>query len=669
MIVMMAILALTIDTGYMYSMQTQLDRAVDAAALAGAASLEEGQDIANQKAVEYLVRNPVGTGPVTNNELGQQMSEFLADHKNDYTIKTGTWNDVTGKLEPSAQLPSAISVDMTYPNMPLFFGRALGKNTFQIHSRATAMFQPRDIMVVLDFSGSMNDDSELKSINRFGRQTIMSGLSQIYRELGSPTYGKMQFDPQYISVTKSYATVEYRYTSVNITATKKVSTVKLEFPQGRSQTFNGLSTRAVTLAGTGKYKGQPIYKVVIGQETKGKSHQSNYNKRGSNESKSHESKSHKSKSHKSKSHKSKSGKSKSGKSKSGKSKSGKSKSHKSKSHKSKSHKSKSQGSSSRKKASSSKKKASSSKSGSKKSSSGGGNSSKSHGSGGLPPGVYGNWYGPSAANRVLVFDFNPKTINRTIKTALKLDSVRYPYKAATWDSYIDYCKTGYYNKKAGFHYMFGYANLINYWLEQKCRYSQTPDLWKVSAYPVTAVKDAVDVFMDYVRQVDTNDRVGLVVYDSNSGDAVLEEPLTRNLDRVVATARHRQAGHYHSMTNIGAGMMTARRHLEAIARRGAFKMMVLMTDGQANWYRGRYNVSAARQQVISEAYSAADLNYPVVAISLGGGADTGLMDKVADITKSKHFNVPGGQSVAKYRQDLIQVFQDIAAARPLKIVQ
>ena len=44
MVVLMALLALSIDTGYMYTMQTELDRSVDAAALAGAASLVEGTD-------------------------------------------------------------------------------------------------------------------------------------------------------------------------------------------------------------------------------------------------------------------------------------------------------------------------------------------------------------------------------------------------------------------------------------------------------------------------------------------------------------------------------------------------------------------------------------------------------------------------------------------------
>ena len=46
-----------------------------------------------------------------------------------------------------------------------------------------------------------------------------------------------------------------------------------------------------------------------------------------------------------------------------------------------------------------------------------------------------------------------------------------------------------------------------------------------------------------------------------------------------------------------------------------------------------------------------------------------LMNQVAEITESRTFNVPGGQSVSAYRDGLYQVFRDIADHRPLKLVQ
>ena len=50
--------------------------------------------------------------------------------------------------------------------------------------------------------------------------------------------------------------------------------------------------------------------------------------------------------------------------------------------------------------------------------------------------------------------------------------------------------------------------------------------------------------------------------------------------------------------------------LEQNGRYGAFKMIVLMTDGQANWHNGGYDTTAARNHVLSEANAAKALNFP-----------------------------------------------------------
>jgi hypothetical protein len=555
MIIMMALLALSMDTGYMFTVQARLDRAVDAAALAGAAVLIDGEDQAEQTALEYLIRNPVGqpASILTSNELVELTAQFIAQHNNDYEILWGNWNPVTNEVEQTGEIPSALEVKMTYPNLPLFFGRVLGKSHFDVHSRAVAMYQPRDIMLVLDFSASMNDDSEFGAISRFGKPAIMEGLQTIYQELGSPVYGNMEFDPKYITVfgqpageNRPQISVEYRYKSVYVESTLDLSNVVLLFSNGATQTFDGLSGTSGVFKGTDGNNNRPITRVWV--------------KSGDNAS------------------------------------------------------------------------------------------------------GEGPDYGEP-------FDFSSGTIRDTIRIALGLDGLPRPYSGTTWNAFIDYCRNNSTNRSAGFEYMFGYANLINYWLEQRPAYSQTPDLWKVSAQPVTALKDAVDVFMDYIQIIDTNDRMGLSIYNASNGNAVLETGLTTNIQLVADITRLRQAGHYNSYTNIGAGMQTAREHLEAHGRPNAFKMIVLMTDGVANWNNGSYNISAARDHVISEANAAAALRYPVVAISLGGGADTGLMDEVGSITQSTHFNVPGGQPVASYRDALFDVFRAIANARPLKLVK
>jgi len=558
MVVMMAMLALSIDVGYICQSRTELQRALDAAALAGAGALVEGQESAQIRAVEYLVRNPVGSQPFLEDEdeLEDRIQQFLLDHGDELEIQLGHWDAETQQMEITDYLPSTIGVKLTYANQPLFFAPFLGRDNFALTAEAVAMYQPRDIMLVLDFSASMNDDSEFKSIGVLGRQAVEDNLEEIWNDLGQPKYRNvLKFNPKWIKVkgqppqnnSQPQIKVQYRYTKVKIWSTKDLSNVVLKYSNGVEQKFDGLSGKQGVFQGTGYNSGRSIYRVWV--------------KSGNNAS-------------------------------------------------------------------------------------------------GEGPG-----YGEP-------FDFHPNTINTTIKNTLKLDTVSYPYASGSWSDYINYCKSSSgQNKDAGYRYKFGYMNLINYWLDRKPTHYQTEDLWMASAQPVTAVKDAVDVFMDYVREVDTNDRVGVSLYNASDGDGELETELTFNYTLVENIVRERQAGHYHHYTNIGAGMQTAREELDANARTGAFKMIVVMTDGNANWVNGGYNTWAARQYVIDEANLAADSHYRIVTISLGAHADTSLMEQVAEIGNGTHFVIPGGQSVQDYTEDLIEIFHNIAKDRPLKLVK
>ncbi len=463
LILLLAMVAFSVDLGYMYTLQSRLERSVDAAALAGAGALVDGNAAASDKAVEFLVRNPIDGTVVTNGPSGIEAlkTQFLADHPDELTIDAVLWDNASNTYVLGAELPNAVRVQMEYRDVPLFFGRVLGKDAFTIRAEAIATYQPRDIVLVLDLSGSMNDDSELRSIGKLSQATIEDNLFQIWQELGSPTYGMLSFSPAYVASDN----------------------------------------------------------------------------------------------------------------------------------------------------------------------------------------------------------------NTEIMDALGLTNVPYPYPSGSWNDFINYVKSDGDVNNAGYRKKYGMLTLINYWLERRPRYSQTPDLWKVSAQPVTAVKDAVDVFIEFVSMVDTDDRMALAVYDSASGEGQLEIGLTSNYSQVGDTSRQRQAAHYHNMTNIAAGMKVARQELEQNARAGAFKMIVLLTDGNANWYQGGYNTGAARAEVLNEANAAEADEFPVLTISLGAGADTGLMQDVADITGGIHFNVPGGQTVDQYRAGLMEVFKEIAGHRPLKLVK
>ncbi len=470
MIVMFSMLAFSVDLGYILVRQAEVQRSVDSAALAGAGGLIDGAAGAQARAMEYLVRNPAGNmTAVDENNLQTAIQQFLREHQEDLEMKLGHWDPdaidaVTGQkgtLIESSVRPSTISVAFELKDQPLFFAKMLGKDKFTVRAEAIASYQPREIMLTLDLSGSMNDDSELRNADSIGTANVVDNLEQIYEELGSPTHGNLQFDPVYISSNTT-------------------------------------------------------------------------------------------------------------------------------------------------------------------------------------------WY---------------------IKYQLGLNNVPYPYPSGSWDDYIYYVRSSNHLYNAGYHKKYGYLTLINYWLERRPQHNQTPDLWKVSAQPITSVKDSVDTFFDYLEAVNTDDRVGLAVYNAQDGEGQLETGLTADYELVKAKSNSFQAGHYHTYTNIGAGLKKSREELDANARAGSFRMIVLLTDGKANWVGGGYDIAAARQFVLDEAQLAADRGYKVMTISLGSGADTELMAQVADITGGKHFNVPGGQSVADYREDLLDVFEDIANRRPLQMVR
>ena len=556
---MMAMVALSVDVGYVYTMQAQLQRSVDAAALAGAGNLVEGVDAAQATATEYLVRNPVGSSIMVIDEsaLASTVNQFQTDHEDDYDLKVGNWNATTGQFEESSVMPSTLSVTMTYPNLPLFFGRALGHNQFNVTATSVAMYQPRDIVLVLDFSASMNDDSEFSAFSKLGQSEVEGNLADIYADLGSPTYGNMQFAPiwavaQGVPLNAAqnipHITVEYRNSSVYVTSTSNLTTVKAEFSNGNQQSWSPSSTKTGTYQGSGSNSGKQVRKVWV--------------KSGSN--------------------------------------------------------------------------------------------STQFGSNGE------------------YFDFTSGNINTTLKNALNLSNVTYPYPSGSWNSYIDWVETsGNQNDDAGYRYKFGYMNLIVYWLESKPAYSQTPDLWKVRAEPMNALKDSVGVFMDFIGAVDTHDRVALAVYNATNGEGMIETSFTTDYAAIANTVTHRQAGHYHSYTNIGAGLHEARLHLEAYGRANAKKLIVLMTDGNANWVNGSYNESAANDYVLDEAELCAQdsRKYEIFAISMGAAADATIMQQAADITEGTHFNVPGGSDQDDYYQQLYDTFEDIAKARPLKLVK
>lgn len=260
-----------------------------------------------------------------------------------------------------------------------------------------------------------------------------------------------------------------------------------------------------------------------------------------------------------------------------------------------------------------------------------------------------------------------KSKNSDVMKQFKIDRVAYPYPDGSWDEYIDFVQSDGTVASAGYRNYYGGLTLIQYWQTWQSRNSQTPDLCNTSQQPVKSVKDAVDVFLSYLTAHSTDDRVSLTVYTYSDNTAILEQSLTKTYTNISSKVQARQAGHYVGGTNISAGMTKGRVDLQNNARVGAKKMMILMTDGEANMPTG--NSTTDKALCITEANLAKAAGIPIITITVGADADTSLMQQIADVTGGVYFQIPGGQSAASVKTQLEAVFAQVAADRPLKLVQ
>ena len=147
LVIFMAMMAFAIDIGYMNLWRSDLQHAADAGVLAGAAIIPEGDAAAEALAREYVARN---------------MPAALDDYETD--VVTGYWDRATHSFVPGGSPTDSIEVTVRRKEVPLFFGPMMGHKTFDTGASAVASFRPRDIMLVLDFSGSMNSQRKIQEL-------------------------------------------------------------------------------------------------------------------------------------------------------------------------------------------------------------------------------------------------------------------------------------------------------------------------------------------------------------------------------------------------------------------------------------------------------------------------------------------------------------------------
>ena len=179
---MLAMTAFAVDISYMTVVATQLQNAVDAAALSGVIELPQGNAVVIATVQEVASKNKATTEIVT---------VKAAD------VEFGWYDTSLRKFTTPSATVNAIRVTARVENKALFFAPVVGQKKFTMKRSAIAILNPRDIAFAVDLSGSMNDDTEpcwatnqiAAKFGPLGYPTVAADLMQkVYDDFGFGAY-------------------------------------------------------------------------------------------------------------------------------------------------------------------------------------------------------------------------------------------------------------------------------------------------------------------------------------------------------------------------------------------------------------------------------------------------------------------------------------------------
>jgi hypothetical protein len=148
--------ALAADVGMVTVAKTQVQSAADSAALAGARAID-GSESPNLTAATGFAHN-AATGHYV---LGAAVSASTVD------VEHGSYHydTVSESFQPQFPPITPDAYNLTRATVTRHaattFARLVGISSFDVSATATAAHRPRDVSVVLDFSGSMNNESDI----------------------------------------------------------------------------------------------------------------------------------------------------------------------------------------------------------------------------------------------------------------------------------------------------------------------------------------------------------------------------------------------------------------------------------------------------------------------------------------------------------------------------
>lgn len=228
-------IALAIDIGMMAVARSQAQNAADVAALAGARTLD-GKSTNNNSAAAVTMSETAATNNSilnTNITAAQVTTKQVGIYRYDTTAQR--FQAVFGQAPGTNEAYGVMQVTIS-TQQPTYFARIFGVQSLNIGATATAVHRPRDVSVVLDFSGSMGYSSFVNwpasgnksgSLNpdprfpRFGPWSIYDGSGMVMDPANpgaQPGNLNTYAPPTPMQRVWSYADSNYMYAPNNITS-------------------------------------------------------------------------------------------------------------------------------------------------------------------------------------------------------------------------------------------------------------------------------------------------------------------------------------------------------------------------------------------------------------------------------------------------------------------
>ncbi|MFV2070222.1 MAG: pilus assembly protein TadG-related protein, partial [Pirellulales bacterium] len=191
-----AFVAFAVDTGLIAVTQTEMQNAVDAASLAASQEITgavyeagQGQGSATIDANSIAVANArvMAATVASLNGVYVDPNQDVEFGKRTFDDATSTWPIVWGAEPYNVVRVTArrTDVDTSRPDgqVKLSFGWAVNKPSVDVTASAAAFVEARDIVLVLDFSASMNDDSSIRSFGSLGQSGVEASLDNMWDTL------------------------------------------------------------------------------------------------------------------------------------------------------------------------------------------------------------------------------------------------------------------------------------------------------------------------------------------------------------------------------------------------------------------------------------------------------------------------------------------------------